>query len=185
MIKDDKLNGIKPIEDHNYYLFNQDFTYDSTGNAIKFILERNLTDKPPKYMKMIINSPGGDLYSAFALIDTIRGSKIPIYMYGLGIVASAGLMTFMSGSKGHRYLTKNTAILSHQFFSATIGKEHELMSSVKEFKYTSERVLNHYKKCTGLDEKSIKKFLLPPEDTWLSPEEALKLGIADKIIDFS
>ena len=42
-------------------------------------------------------------------------------------------------------------------------------------------MIDHYKKCTGLDEENIRKFLLPPEDRWLSAKEAKKLGICDNV----
>lgn len=183
--KEDKSINIPDIEEHHYHLFNSSFDPSSTGEAMKFILARNLMKKDrPKFMKMIINSPGGEVASAFALIDTIKGSRIPVYMYGLGEIASCGLLTFMAGQKGHRYITRNTAILSHQFSWATIGKEHELHASVKEFNNTSQRIIDHYKKCTGQNESIIKKILLPPEDVWLTSREAIKYGIADQIVDF-
>ena len=177
-------NHIKSIEENHYYLFHQDFTNESTANAIRFILERNLMTDPPACMKMIINSPGGDVTSAFAMIDTIKGSRVPIYTYGLGQISSCGLLAFISGQKGHRYITKNTAILSHQYSWGSYGKQHELMSKVKEFENTSERILEHYKKCTGLSEKKIKEYLLPSNDVWLTAKEAVNLGIADEIVSF-
>ena len=138
----------------------------------------------PKMMKFIINSPGGEIAAAFALIDTIKGSRVPIYTYGLGEIASCGLMTFIAGEKGHRYITRNTAILSHQYSWGSFGKDHELMARVKEYNNTHARILEHYKKCTGLSEKDVKKYLLPPEDVWLTAKEAVKYGIADEIVDF-
>ena len=183
--KDEKIPTIPSLEDNHYYLFNTEFNSSSTGDLIKFILERNLMKKDrAKMMKLIINSPGGEVSSAFALIDTMKGSRIPIYTYGLGEIASCGLMTFIAGEKGHRYITKNTAILSHQYSWGSYGKEHELMSRVKEFNNTTERILNHYKKCTGLSEKDIRKYLLPPEDVWLTAKEAVKYGIADQIVEY-
>lgn len=184
MIKEEKPT-IPTIEDHHYYLFNDDFNSKSTGDLIKFIIERNLIVKDrPKMMKVIVNSPGGEVSSAFALIDTMKGSKIPIYTYGLGEIASCGLLTFIAGEKGKRFVTRNTSILSHQFSWGSWGKEHELMARVKEFNNTQERILEHYKKCTGLTEKQIKTYLLPPEDVWLTAKEAVKYGIADEIVDF-
>lgn len=56
------------------------------------------------------------------------------------------------------------------------------MSIVKEFELSTERMLDHYKKCTGKTESYIRKNLLPESDMWLTPEEAIKHGIADKII---
>lgn len=178
-------NKIATLEDNHYYLFNDDFDSKSCGNAIKFIIERNLmTKNKPRMIKMIINSPGGSVTSAFALIDTMKGSKIPVYTYGLGEIASAALMTFIAGEKGHRYLTRNTSVLSHQFSWGSWGKQHELMAQVREFENTNVRIIDHYKKCTGLTEALIKKNLLPPEDVWLTAEEAVKYKIADKIVDF-
>ena len=58
------------------------------------------------------------------------------------------------------------------------------MAKVKEFENTHCRILDHYKRCTGLDEKDIKKYLLPPEDVWLTSKEAVKYGIADEVVDF-
>lgn len=184
--KEEKNVDIPDIESHHYYIFSSEFDNSSTSDAMKFIIARNLmTGKDrPKHMKFIINSPGGNVPSAFALIDTMKGSKIPVYTYGLGEIASCGLLTFIAGAKGKRFITRNTSILSHQFSWGTIGKEHELMATVKEFENTSQRIVEHYKKCTGQTEANIKKYLLPPEDVWLTPKEAIKYGLADEIVDF-
>jgi len=165
------------------YLFADDFTSESTGKAIKFIIERNLLPKKdrPGNLTLIINSPGGDLNSAFALIDIMKGSKIPIHTLGIGQISSCGLLTFMAGQKGCRTITPNTSILSHQYSWGSYGKEHELIARVKEFDLTGERMLNHYKKCTGLSEKVIKEVLMPPQDVWLNSKEAVKYGIADQV----
>ena len=96
-------------------------------------------------------------------------------------MGSCGLLTFISGEKGHRTLTPNTSILSHQYSWSSWGKEHELFARVREFELSSERLLNHYIKCTGLSEKEVRKYLLPEKDVWLSAEEAVKYGVADEI----
>lgn len=185
MIENPKKRTIPTLEENNYFLFNKDFNQSSTGDAIRFIIERNLiTEQKPKCMKLLINSEGGELHSAFALIDTMKGSKIPVYTYGLGQIASCGLLTFIAGEPGHRYITPNTAILSHQFFWGYAGKEHELMVGMKEVSNVANRIMQHYKKCTGLTEKQIQTYLLPPEDVWLTAKEAVKLGLADKIVEF-
>jgi len=182
--KDDKQIDIPSIEDHHYYIFSSDFDNGSTSDAMRFIISRNLMMKKPNHIKLIINSPGGSVPSAFALIDTMKGSKVPVHTFGLGEISSCGLLTFIAGEKGKRYITRNTSILSHQFFWGTIGKEHELMASVKEFNNTSKRIVEHYKRCTGQTEAIIKKVLLPPEDVWLTPKEAVKYGLADEIVEF-
>ena len=170
--------------DQGYIYFSDTFDSQTTKPVISTIIEKNLLPQKlrPNEITLIINSPGGDVHSAFALIDTIKGSVIPVKTIGLGLIASCGLLLFMSGHKGRRVLTPNTSILSHQYSWGSAGKEHELYARVREFEMSSKRLLEHYKKCTGLTEKKIRQLLLPPEDVWLSAKEAVKHGIADKIV---
>jgi|TARA_B110000467_G_C18292735_1_gene465898 ATP-dependent Clp protease protease subunit len=177
------MNGMghNNLEDAGIYLLMEDITVDSCKGAIQFILERNLDKKSLKQLKLIINSPGGDLSSCFALIDTMKGSKIPVHTVGLGLIASCGLLLFITGEKGHRVLTPNTSILSHQYSWGGWGKEHELFALKKEWDLTTERMVDHYKKCTDMKEQDIRDILLPPEDVWMSAKEAKKYGIADVI----
>ena len=171
------------LDDNNIFLFMEGFTASTVKPVIEWILRKNLMpDKSrPKHLTLMINSPGGEVTAAFALIDIMKGSTIPVHTIGLGMIASCGLLTFISGEKGHRILTPNTSILSHQYSWGSHGKEHELFARVREFELSTERMLEHYKKCTGMSEEKIRKHLLPAEDVWLSAEQAVKYGIADEI----
>jgi len=164
--------------------FSDHFDSNTTKPVINTIIEKNLLPQKerPKEITLIINSPGGEVHSAFALIDTMKGSAIPIKTVGLGMIASCGILTFMAGTKGRRVITPNTSILSHQYSWGSVGKEHELFARVREFELSTQRMMDHYKKCTGLSEKKIREILLPAEDVWLSAKEAVKYGIADKIV---
>ena len=164
--------------------FSDGFDSNTTKPVIQTIIEKNLmpNSQRPNELTLVINSPGGQVHSAFALIDTMKGSAIPVKTVGLGMIASCGLLTFMSGTKGRRVITPNTSILSHQYSWGSGGKEHELFARVREFELSTARMLEHYKKCTGLSEKKVRDILLPPEDRWLSAKEAVKYGIADKIV---
>ena len=164
------------------YLLMDVITAESCKEAIEFVLKQNTEKKKQKRLQFMICSPGGDVPSCFALIDIMKGSRIPIHTVGLGVIASCGLLLFITGEKGKRTLTPNTSILSHQYSWGSYGKEHELFAQVKEFELSTERMINHYKKCTGLTEEQIREHLLPPEDRWLSAKEAKKLGICDKVI---
>ena len=163
------------------FLFMDNVNSDSCKDAIEFVLKQNLEKKKKKNLKFMICSPGGSMPDCFALIDIMKGSRIPIHTVGLGMIASCGLLLFITGEKGHRVLTPNTSILSHQFSWGSHGKAHELFAQVVEFELSTKRMIEHYKKCTGLTEKQIREFLLPPEDIWLSANEAKKLGICDKV----
>lgn len=168
---------------HSFFLMMEDINLNSVKSAVEWIFEANFTEERPEMLNMIITSPGGDLNAAFALIDVMRGSAIPVRTIGLGQIASAGLMIFIAGEPGQRILTPNTSILSHQYSWGAFGKEHELFATVKEFDLTTKKMIDHYKKTTGLPEKKIREILLPPQDVWLSPVEAKKLGLCDEVKD--
>jgi len=140
------------LEDHNVYLFMESFEDKTVRPVIEFILRKNLLP-----------------------------NKERPHTVGLGQIASCGLLLFMSGAKGHRVITPSTSIMSHQYSWGQGGKHHELLSTVKEFELTGKRMIELYRHCTGLDEKTIRKLLLPASDVWLTPEEAVNYGIADEI----
>ena len=164
-----------------YKTFMGDVTQDTMKPLIDWIAENFNKKKKHKELTLAICSPGGDLNACFALVDIMKGSKIPIRTIGMGMIASCGLLMFISGEKGRRILTPNTSILSHQYSWGSFGKEHELFAMVKEYDLTTDRMVNHYKKCTGLSEEEIREYLLPPHDVWLSAKEAKKLGLCDSI----
>ena len=159
-----------------------DVENDSIKPVIEWMLYENYVSKKKRNeLLLMVCSEGGDLAAAFALIDVMRSSKIPVKTVGLGQIASAGLLIFLAGEPGRRVLTPNTSILSHQFSWGSEGKSHELFATVKEFELTQRRMIEHYKQCTGLDEAQIKTALLPPHDVYLTAEEALALNVCDVI----
>jgi len=183
-----KLNiQLKDKDDsaHSYYLLMDEVTLATVKPIVEWIFDANFAEERPDLLNLIICSPGGDLNAAFALIDTMKGSAIPIRTIGLGQIASAGLLIFISGDKGKRVLTPNTSILSHQYSWGAFGKEHELFATVKEFDLTTKKMIQHYKKCSGLSDAKIREVLLPPQDIWLSPLEAKKLGLCDDVKDLT
>ena len=165
-----------------HHVFMGDVTQETMKPLIDWIIAENYNkEKKKEELTLGICSPGGDLNACFALVDVMKGSKIPIRTIGMGMIASCGLLMFISGAKGSRVLTPNTSILSHQYSWGSFGKEHELFAQIKEYDLTTERMISHYKKCTGLSEKEIREYLLPASDVWLSAREAKKLGLCDEI----
>ena len=165
-----------------FHIFMGEVSMETMSPIINWIVASNFTkEKQHKELTLGICSPGGDLNACFALLDVMMGSKIPIRTIGMGMIASCGLLMFITGTKGKRILTPNTSILSHQYTWGSFGKEHELFATVKEFDLTTNRLLTHYKKCTGLTEKMIREKLLPPHDVWLDSKQAKKLGLCDKV----
>lgn len=170
------------LADAGMYVFMGEVDEENIKPIIEWILHENhVVKKKRKELLLMVCSEGGDMGAAFALIDVMHSSPIPIKTVGLGVIASAGLLIFIAGHQGRRILTPNTSILSHQFSWSSEGKAHELFATMREFELTQARMLAHYETCTGLDSDQIRKHLLPPQDIWLSANEALDLGICDHI----
>jgi ATP-dependent Clp protease protease subunit len=168
------------------YVLMDEIDTESVRPVVEWILHENYVRKRRhKELLLMICSGGGDLGSAFALIDVMQSSKIPVKTVGLGSVSSSGLLIFMAGALGRRVLTPNTSILSHQFSWGSEGKSHELFATLKEFELTQTRMIDHYRRCTGLDDATIRQVLLPPQDVWLSAQEALQYRICDHVADLN
>ena len=77
-----------------------DIAQENVAEAIKWIISANLSKKPKRTLKLYINTFGGDLYEAFALIDVMKNSYHNISTIGVGAIMSAGLLIFASGKQG-------------------------------------------------------------------------------------
>jgi len=169
--KEDVLSGV---------IFITGEVNSSTSERIcKEIIELNVKNEIP-YIQLIINSVGGYCSDGFAIVDIMDWSNIPIYTTGIGMIASMGLIIFMSGEKGHRVLTPRTSILSHRYFGGMIGNHSQLVATRREQDLLHQRIINHYFQHTKIKtEKELNKKLLRDVDKWLTGEECLKYGIAD------
>ena len=159
------------------------FTGVITQQSMQYLSEKimllNEDKNFDKTIQLFINSPGGNLCACFGAIEIIRRTRLKIATIGVGEICSCGLLLFMAGD--YRVLTKNTAILSHQYFWGVTGKHAELTAARKEQDLTYKRLVNYYKERTGMTEELIKQKLLPASDVWLTPKEAIKFKIAHEI----
>ena len=154
----------------------------NTSPLIQWIIGENANPTPKKHLTLYINSVGGDLYDAFAVIDVMNSSKIPIRTIGIGSLMSAAFMIFVSGERGSRSLARNTSTMCHQFSSSYEGKEHDIKASERETRFVKQKMLDIIKNSTDMDERTIKRKLLPPSDVWLSAQECIDLGVADILL---
>jgi ATP-dependent Clp protease protease subunit len=174
----------KTLEEYGIYMLMGEIGGANVHEAIRYIIEANINPECNwDFITLIINSDGGYVSDGFALIDIMLGSSIPIRTVGIGMIASMGLLIFLTGEKGTRTMTPNSMILSHQYAGGFYGKEHELVAAQVEQDNLSEIMMRHYKKTTGLSQAKIREVLLPPHDVWLKAVEAKKYGICDIVKD--
>lgn len=172
------------LQEAGMYVFMAEVSDETIKPIIEWILvENHVVKKKKKELLLMICSEGGSVEDAFALIDVMKASSIPIKTVGLGCIASSGLLIFLAGHQGRKILTPNTSILSHQYSNYHEGKHHELFAIQKEHNLIQQRMLEHYREATGLDTDTILAKLLPASDIYLSADEALELNICDFISD--
>lgn len=182
---DDFVSAEEKIEtgllDSGSHFINGNIDEEVIGKAIRWIIFEN-HKKDDSILTLYINSNGGNLPDAFALIDIMRMSNRTIRTIGIGSICSAAFLIFAAGTKGNRLIGKNTSIMCHQFFESSEGKYHDLKTKVKENKRTNDRMVDLLSECSNLEPRIVKTKLLPPSDVWLSADELVELGIADSIL---
>jgi ATP-dependent Clp protease protease subunit len=147
----------------------------------EFILHHNLHSECD-YLQLIINSPGGCLVNSWCIVDLIDSSIIPIHTKGIGQVSSGALLILMSGQKGSRTIGKNCTLMSHQFIGECEGKVHELESVIQSFQRSHEQMIQFYLEHSCLTREQIIEKLLPAHDVFLTPYQALQIGMVDRIL---
>lgn len=136
-------------------------------------------EDPKKDIYLYINSPGGSVYDALAIYDTMQYVSNDIQTVGIGVQASAAAFILSSGTKGKRFLLPNATVMIHQPSSGTQGKISDQEISLKEGLRLKKLLESIMAKNTG---QSLAKIHDDMErDKWLSADEAKKYGIIDDI----
>ena len=130
---------------------------------------------------LYINGPGGSVYDAFAIYDTMQYVKCDIQTVGVGIQASAAAFLLSSGTKGKRFLLPHATVMIHQPAAATRGKVTDMEIDLREGLRMKKLMNDILASNTGQPLKKIEQDV--ERDFWMSADEAKKYGLADKVID--
>ena len=174
-----EMEKINPIWDSGNFILMSGITDESCLMAINFIQYHNMKESPLDRLTLVINSPGGSVSAAFALIDVMKTSKIPVDTVAIGSIASCGVLLTMSGAK--RTISETCMAMSHQYAWGKSGKHADLVANRKAEDMMHEMLVKHYMKCTKKSRTFILKNLMPHNDVWLSAEECVEMGIVDKV----
>lgn len=130
---------------------------------------------------LYLNSPGGSVYDALAIYDTMQFVKSDVQTVGIGVQASAAAFLLSSGAKGKRLLLPNSTVMIHQPSSASHrAKISDLEIDLKEG-LRLKRLLNEIMaKNTGQPVSRLEKDV--DRDYWMTADEAKKYGLVDKVI---
>lgn len=129
---------------------------------------------------LYINSPGGSVYDALAVYDTMQFVKADVQTYGIGVQASAAAFLLSSGTKGKRFLLPHATVMIHQPSSGTRGKVTDQEIDLREALRVKKLMEQIMAKNTG---QKIEKIHIDMErDFWMTADEAKKYGLIDAVI---
>ena len=133
-----------------------------------------------KDIKLYINSPGGSVTAGLAIYDTIQYIKPDVSTICVGMAASMGATLLACGAEGKRLALPNAEILIHQVRGGAEGQATEIKIAAEHILLVKERLNRILAKHTGKPLDQIEKDT--DRDYYLTPGEAKKYGLIDKII---
>jgi ATP-dependent Clp protease, protease subunit len=137
-------------------------------------------EDPKKDIYLYINSPGGSVYDAMAIYDTMQFVTNDIQTFGIGMQASAAAFLLSSGTKGKRFVLPNATVMIHQPSYGTRGKITDMEIDLKEGLRLKQRLNEIMAANTGQKLERIKEDM--ERDHWMPADEAKKYGLVDKVI---
>lgn len=161
-------------------IFLGDEVNEHTANVVVAQLLFLANEDPKKDIYLYINSPGGSVYDALAIYDTMQFVAPDIQTVGIGVQASAAAFLLSSGAKGKRALLPHATVMIHQPSSGTRGKVTDQEIDLRESLRVKKLLEEIMAKNTG--QKLDKIHVDMERDFWMTSDQALKYGLVDKII---
>ncbi len=161
-------------------IFVSDDVNSHTANLIVAQLLFLDNDNSDKDIYLYINSPGGSVYDALAIYDTMQYVKSDVQTVGIGVQASAAAFLLSSGAKGKRFLLPHATVMIHQPSSGTRGKVTDQEIDLKEALRVKKMMEQIMASNTG--QKLDKIHTDMERDFWMTAEEAKKYGVVDEVI---
>ena len=150
------------------------------------------SENPDKDISLYINSPGGVVTAGLAIYDTMQFIKCDVHTIVIGQAASMGSFLAQAGAPGKRFVLPESRTMIHRVSSGTPGTRgsvHVQDLQVEDARRTFEESVRINKRLTELyvrhntaSKTYDELYELMKFDTFLSAEQAVDLGLADKII---
>lgn len=144
-------------------------------NAKEFIAQFKAIQAPN--VTLFINSPGGSVFDALAIFNTIQASGKNVTVKVLGIAASAASYIAMSGTRIE--MPENTFLFVHNPINAVYGNADEMREMADVLDKIGASLLATYVRRSGKPEEEVKALL--DAESYLTAQECLDLGLCDEV----
>jgi len=137
---------------------------------------------PEKDISLYINSPGGSISDGMAIYDTMNYIKCDVSTICMGMAASMGAFLLAAGAKGKRLALPNSEIMIHQPLGGTgRAQASDIEIHANHILRTKKKMNTLLSEMTGQPIEVIEKDT--DRDNFMYPDEALKYGLIDRIIE--
>lgn len=171
----------------------QGIVEDTMANLIVAQMLFLEADNADKDINLYINSPGGSVTAGLAIYDTMQFIKPAVKTIVMGQAASMGSFLAQAGAKGKRYVLPESRTMIHRVSSGTRGTSgsvhvqelqfEDAIRSMEESKRLNQRLTELYVRHNSKEKQYDELFETMKFDTFLSAEEAVNYGLADKVIE--
>ena len=141
------------------------------------ILEVDDSEKP---VWIYINSPGGEVDSGFAIYDMMRFITCPVYVLGVGLVASAAALIYVAVPKERRFALPDSTYLIHQPLASMKGVASDVEIYADKLNKIKAKINKIIADATGKNVEDVAKDT--DRDYWLSAEEAVTYGLVSRVV---
>lgn len=128
-------------------------------------------------ISVYIDSYGGSVAAGWGIYNALRQHPAKVKTYGVGFVASAALYPFLAGDE--RYASTLSAYYMHEAWTSASGYADELRRAADQIESLTDVGVNAFVERAGMERDKVLELM--HEETWLTPEAALELGIATAI----
>ena len=139
-----------------------------------------LEDSGDEPIRVLIDSPGGDVDAGYAIFDMMRFVKPRIYAVGMGLVASAGALILLAADKEDRIGLPNSHYLIHQPLSGMRGVATDIEIHAREIERTRARINKLISDETGQPLEKVEKDT--DRDFWMGAPEAVEYGLISRVV---
>lgn len=153
---------------------------DDVANIIIAQLLFLQSEDSKKDIKIYINSPGGSVTAALAILDTMNHIKNDVSTVCVGLAASAAALLLSAGKKGKRFSLPNSEIMIHQPMGGAQGQASDIEITAKQILKLKAKLNQIMAQNTGKNLAQIERDA--DRDYYMSAEEAKKYGLVDKVL---
>ena len=149
---------------------------DISDKAFKQDIE-NLGDV--ENITLHINSPGGSVFSAVAIANTLKNHKAKITANIDGLAASAA--TIITSACDTVKMPKNALFMIHNPITFAYGNNQDMQKTLEMLNKVKNSIIETYLNKAKTDKETLSELM--DNETWMSAEEAKEYGFIDEILD--